>query len=38
MDPTLSTVDPAASTDSGDTEPAPSPILTAGANDPECVN
>jgi hypothetical protein len=39
-DPTLATVDPAASgsTDSGDSEPAPSPILTAGANDPECVN
>jgi len=36
-------VDPAAagstdSTDSTDSEPAPSPILTAGANDPECVN
>ena len=38
MDPTLTTVDPAASTDSGDAEPAPSPILTAGASDPECVN
>jgi LCP family protein required for cell wall assembly len=40
LDPTLDTVDPAAagSTDSTDTEPAPSPILTAGANDPECVN
>jgi hypothetical protein len=39
-DPTLATVDPAASgsTDSGDSEPAPSPILTAGSNDPECVN
>jgi cell wall biosynthesis protein len=39
-DPTLSTVDPAAAgtTDSIDSEPAPSPILTAGANDPECVN
>jgi LCP family protein required for cell wall assembly len=40
LDPTLDTVDPAAagSTDSTDSEPAPSPILTAGANDPECVN
>ena len=40
MDPTLTTVDPAAagSTDSGDAQPAPSPILTAGSNDPECVN
>jgi LCP family protein required for cell wall assembly len=39
-DPTLSTVDPAAvgTTDSTDSEPTPSPILTAGANDPECVN
>jgi len=43
VDPTLAAVDPAAagstdSTDSTDSEPAPSPILTAGANDPECVN
>ena len=43
VDPALATVDPAAagstdSTDSTDSEPAPSPILTAGANDPECVN
>jgi hypothetical protein len=40
IDPTLDTVDPAAagSTDSGDSEAAPSPILTAGSNDPECVN
>jgi hypothetical protein len=40
MDPTLTTVDPAASgsADSGDSEPTPSPILTAGSNDPECVN
>ena len=39
-DPTLANADPAAAgtTDSGDAEPAPSPILTAGANDPECVN
>lgn len=38
-DPTLATVDPAASgsTDSA-SEPGPSPILTAGSNDPECVN
>ena len=36
-DPTLATVDPAAA---GTTvsAPAPSPILTAGSNDPECVN
>jgi LCP family protein required for cell wall assembly len=40
VDPTLSTADPAAagSTDSTDSEPAPSPVFTAGANDPECVN
>jgi hypothetical protein len=40
VDQTLATVDPAAagSTDSTDSEPAPSPVLTAGANDPECVN
>ncbi len=40
-DATLNTVDPAAagSTDSTDsTEPPPSPILTAGSNDPQCVN
>jgi LCP family protein required for cell wall assembly len=39
-DPTLATVDAAAngSTDSTDAAPAPSPILTAGSNDPECVN
>jgi hypothetical protein len=39
-DPTLSTVDPAAAGSAGSTdgEPAPSPILTAGATDPECVN
>ena len=37
-DPTLATADPvtAGSTDSA--EPAPSPILTAGSNDAECVN
>jgi LCP family protein required for cell wall assembly len=39
VDPTLDTADQAgATTDSGDSEPAPSPILTAGSNDPECVN
>ncbi len=40
VDPTLDTADPAAAqpTDSGDSAPGPSPILTAGANDPECVN
>ena len=39
-DPTLDTVDPAAAgtSDSTDAPPPPSPILTAGANDPECVN
>jgi LCP family protein required for cell wall assembly len=36
-DPTLATVDPAAA-GSTDSEPEPSPILTAGNNDPECVN
>jgi LCP family protein required for cell wall assembly len=39
-DPTLATVDRAAAgtIDSTDSAPAPSPILTAGSNDPECVN
>jgi hypothetical protein len=39
-DPALATVAPAAngSTDSTDSAPPPSPILTAGSNDPECVN
>ena len=39
-DPTVATVDSAAagSTDSTDSAPPPSPILTAGTNDPECVN
>jgi LCP family protein required for cell wall assembly len=39
-DPTLATADPVAadSSDSTDAAPPPSPILTAGANDPECVN
>src|SRR6478672_3694129 len=39
-DPTLATVDPAAAgtADSTDSAPTPSPVLTAGANDPACVN
>ena len=39
-DPTLATADPAAagSTDSTEAPLAPSPIITAGSNDPECVN
>jgi LCP family protein required for cell wall assembly len=42
-DPTVATVDPAAagtsdSADSTDSPPPPSPILTAGSNDPACVN
>jgi LCP family protein required for cell wall assembly len=39
-DPTLATVDSAAagSTESNDTAPTPSPIITAGSDDPECVN
>ena len=36
-DPTLATADPAA-TGSTETTPAPSPIITAGSDDPECVN
>jgi len=36
-DPTLATVDPAAA-GTTDSAPTPSPILTAGSNDPECVN
>ncbi|PXX05711.1 LCP family protein [Mycolicibacterium moriokaense] len=35
--PALATVD-AAANGSTDSAPAPSPILTAGSNDPECVN
>jgi LCP family protein required for cell wall assembly len=40
IDPTLAAADPAGanSNNSGDSAPAPSPILTAGANDPACVN
>jgi LCP family protein required for cell wall assembly len=39
-DPTLGTADPVAagSTDSTEATLAPSPIITAGSNDPECVN
>jgi LCP family protein required for cell wall assembly len=42
-DPTLATASPAASestqsTESTDAAPAPSPIITAGSKDPECVN
>lgn len=40
-DPTQATMDPAAGTasDSGNSEtPPPSPIITAGSNDPQCVN
>jgi hypothetical protein len=36
-DPTLATVDPAAA-GTTDSAPAPSPVLTAGSNGPECVN
>ncbi len=36
-DPLLTTVDPAA-TGSTETTPPPSPIITAGSDDPECVN
>jgi LCP family protein required for cell wall assembly len=39
IDPTLATADPAAAGSTDSTETAPtSPILTAGSNDPECVN
>jgi LCP family protein required for cell wall assembly len=40
VDPTLGNVDQAAadSGDSADSAPTPSPILTAGSNDPQCVN
>ena len=37
IDPTLETVDPAA-TDSTDGAPPPSPIITAGSDNPDCVN
>ena len=36
-DPTLATADPAA-TDSTDGVPPPSPIITAGSDNPDCVN
>jgi LCP family protein required for cell wall assembly len=36
-DPTLATADPAASESTGDAPP-PSPIITAGSDNPECVN
>jgi len=36
-DPTLATADPAAS-ESTDQTPPPSPIITAGSDNPECVN
>jgi LCP family protein required for cell wall assembly len=40
VDPTLGNVDQAAADtgDSADSAPTPSPILTAGSNDPQCVN
>jgi hypothetical protein len=41
-DPILDTVDPASASadgsDTGEAAPPPSPVLTAGSNDPECVN
>ncbi len=37
-DPTLSTADPVAAESTDEAPLAPSPILTAGSNDPECVN
>ncbi|HZQ32867.1 MAG TPA: LCP family protein [Mycobacterium sp.] len=37
-DPTAPTVDPAASTSTDSSAPPPSPILTAGSDDPKCVN
>jgi hypothetical protein len=36
-DPTLATADPAAS-EPTDQTPPPSPIITAGSDNPECVN
>jgi LCP family protein required for cell wall assembly len=38
VDPTLSTADPVAAESTDEAPLAPSPILTAGSNDPECVN
>jgi hypothetical protein len=38
-DPTMTTADPVVSnSDGSDAPPAPSPIITAGSEDPECVN
>ncbi len=39
-EPTVATADPAAAgtSDSADPAPPPSPVLTAGSNDPACVN
>src|ERR1700722_11235794 len=37
-DPTALTVDPAAATPTDSSTPPPSPIITAGSNDPRCVN
>ena len=37
LDPTLSTADPVAA-ESPEVDPLASPIITAGSNDPECVN
>jgi hypothetical protein len=37
-DPTAATVDPMAATPDDESAPPPSPIITAGSNDPECVN
>jgi LCP family protein required for cell wall assembly len=39
IESTVATVDPAAATPTDESSaPAPSPIITAGSNDPECVN
>jgi hypothetical protein len=37
-DPTAATIDPVAGTVTDSEAPPPSPIITAGSNDPECVN
>ena len=37
-DPTAATFDPAAGTPTDSEAPPPSPIITAGSNDPRCVN
>ena len=36
-DPTPATADPAATESTGE-DPPPSPIITAGSDNPECVN